>query len=114
MALKKRLAGRILIEMGAITDAQLLTALGEQLVRKIRSMARLPSEGTFAYYDGVDLLSAYGGSETVALDPLPLVASVIQEAPSWDHVHAALARIAHRRRCGCRSSRELAQVRPRR
>jgi tetratricopeptide (TPR) repeat protein len=94
MSLKKRLMGRILIEMGAINDAQLLSALGEQLVRKIRSMARLRADGAFAYYDGVDLLATYGGNEVVALDPLPLVASVIQEAPSWDHVHAALARIA--------------------
>jgi tetratricopeptide (TPR) repeat protein len=94
MALKKRLIGRILVEMGAISEAQLLSALGEQLIRRIRWMAHLPPEGTFAYYDAVDLLSAYGGPETVALDPLPLVASAIHEAPSWDHVHAALARLA--------------------
>jgi curved DNA-binding protein CbpA len=94
MTLKKRLMGRILVEMGAIGDAQLLTALADQLGRKIRSMARLPADGTFAYYDGFDALAAYGGSEMVALDPLPLVASAIQEAPSWDHVHAALARLA--------------------
>ena len=94
MSLKKRLMGRILIEMGAINEAQLLSALTEQLIRKIRSMANLPPGGTFAYYDGFDALAAYGGSELVALDPLPLVASAIHEAPPWDHVHAALARLA--------------------
>lgn len=94
MSRTRRLHGRILIDEGAITDDQLMRALEEQLRRKLHHIFTFPSDTTFAYYDSFDALHAYGGDEIVAADPLPLVWAAIREAPPWEHVSAALTRVA--------------------
>ncbi len=89
----KRLHGQVLMALGLITQEQLDRGLSAQLARKLRYVARLPAETTFAYYDGIDVLRAYGGAARVTLDPYPLVWAALRESPPWEHVRAALARL---------------------
>src|SRR5439155_6469282 len=81
MSKSRRLHGEILREMGAISDAQLVTALKEQLLRKLHHMVDLAPETTFQYFDAFDALADYGGDEMVSIDPYPLVWSAVREAP---------------------------------
>ena len=90
----RRLHGQILLESGAIDEAKLQSALRLQLVQKLRHTFTMPPESTFAYYDSFDSLHDYGGDDILSLDPLPLVWAAVREAPPWEHVHAALTRVA--------------------
>lgn len=91
----KRLHGQVLLDAGIIRDDQLEEALRQQLVRKLRHTFSLPPETEFAYYDSFDSLHTYGSGDVVSIDPLPLTWAAVREAPPWEHVHAALTRVAN-------------------
>jgi tetratricopeptide (TPR) repeat protein len=88
-----KLQGQILVEMGAITPEQLELGLREQLERKLEHLFTMPGDGAFAYYDGVNLLSGYGGEDQPGVDPYRVLWTGIRQAPSWEHVDAALQRV---------------------
>ena len=90
----RRLHGQILLESGSIDEPKLLEGLRVQLIQKLRHTFTLPPETTFAYYDSFDSLHSFGGDDIIGLDPLPLVWAAVREAPPWEHVHAALTRVA--------------------
>ena len=86
-----RLQGQVLLEMGAIDPARLDAALRSQVERKVEHLFGLPTETTFAYYDGIDLLQGFGGPPT-PIDPFPVLWRGVREAPAWEHVDATLRR----------------------
>jgi curved DNA-binding protein CbpA len=94
LAEEKRLHGQILIEGGLINEEQLELGLRAQLVRKMQHIVRMPPETTFSYYDGFDGLHAYGGDGHIGIDPFPIIWAAIREEPPWEHVHLALTKLA--------------------
>ena len=88
------LHGVILLEWGSIDLAKLRAALAQQVGQKLHHIASLPGDTAYAYYDGVDLLKGWGGDDSTAIDPIPDLWSIIREYPPWDHVNAALGRVA--------------------
>jgi hypothetical protein len=90
---QKRLHGHILLEAGYINEEQLELGLRAQLVRKLRAMVHLPPDTVFSYYDAFDALAEYGGDGHVGIDPAPIIWAAIREEPPWEHVHAGLTKI---------------------
>lgn len=90
---QRRRHGEVLVEHGDITEEQLQQALRVQLERKAGRVFFMSEATTFAYYAGVDLLADYGGPDA-PLDPLALVWNGVRQRPPWDHVNAALNRLA--------------------
>ncbi|MDP9148478.1 MAG: tetratricopeptide repeat protein [Myxococcota bacterium] len=92
-AQRPTLHGELLVERRLIDEATLREALAEQLARKLRYIAALPAETTFAYYEGFDALQTWGAPEARGVDPLPLLWTMLREHAPWEHVQAALARV---------------------
>ncbi len=90
---QRRRHGEVLVEHGDITEEQLQQALRVQLERKAGRVFFMSEATTFGYYAGVDLLADYGGPEA-PLDPLSLVWNGVRQRPPWEHVNAALNRLA--------------------
>jgi tetratricopeptide (TPR) repeat protein len=59
---------------------------------RMEALFDMPSESTFAYYDGFD---AVPDEPSHAMPPFALVWRGIKRAPPWEHVHAALTRIGN-------------------
>jgi tetratricopeptide (TPR) repeat protein len=93
LAEQKRLHGQILLEAGFINEEQLELGLRAQLVRKMQSLVHLPADTVFTYYDAFDALTNYGGDGHVGIDPFPIVWAAIREEPPWEHVHGALTKL---------------------
>jgi hypothetical protein len=93
LAKQKRLHGEILLETGFISEEQLALGLRAQLARKLQTLARLPPETVFRYFDRYDALESYGGRGHVGIDPFETVWMAIRETPPWGHVQAALAKL---------------------
>jgi curved DNA-binding protein CbpA len=93
LAERKRLHGQILLEAGLINEEQLELGLRAQLVRKMQALVHLPPDTVFSYYDAFDALANYGGDGHVGIDPFPIVWAAIREEPPWEHVHAALTKL---------------------
>ncbi len=89
----RRLHGELLLTRGVIDAPQLDQGLREQLMRKLRYVASMPSETTYAYYHGFDALPGWGGDKPRGVDPLPLLWGLLREATPRSHVDAALARV---------------------
>jgi tetratricopeptide (TPR) repeat protein len=90
----QRLHGELLLAQGAVNEAQVQAALREQIARKLRHIAGLPPETKYGYFDGFDSLHGWGRDPARGVDPLPVVWGMLREFPPWDHVSAALGRIA--------------------
>ena len=69
LAKTRRLHGQILMEQGIIAHGTLLDALREQLRRKLDALFELGPDTVFEYFADFDGLADYGGKEEVALDP---------------------------------------------
>jgi len=89
-----KLHGEVLMEMGVIDRAKLRTGLAEQIGRKLRHAAGMPAESAYAYYDGFDALRGWGGSDSRGVDPSPFLWGMLREYTPWEHVNAALAKVA--------------------
>jgi tetratricopeptide (TPR) repeat protein len=87
------LHGELLISQGILDASQVRTGLREQLGRKLRHIAAMPADTRFAYYEGFDSLRSWGG-DGEGIDPVPLLWGMLLEYAPWDHVQAALARVA--------------------
>ncbi len=88
-----RLHGQILIDRGVLTTSDLREGLAAQLARKLDTLFRLPADATFEFYADVDLLEGYGGAEKIHVDPLARVWAGLREQPPWGHVDPALAKL---------------------
>jgi tetratricopeptide (TPR) repeat protein len=94
-AARPTLQGELLVARGLIDSAQLAAGLREQLARKLRHIAAMPGETAYAYYDGFDVLRGWGG-DGCGIDPVPLFWGMLLEYAPWEHVGAALDRVAGR------------------
>jgi DnaJ-domain-containing protein 1 len=97
LAKNRRLHGQLLVERGLITEATLRAALCDQLARKVDAIFDLPPETTFSYYADWDGLAHWGGPVDATVDPMTLLWRGVSRAPSWEHVHVALARLGQAR-----------------
>jgi tetratricopeptide (TPR) repeat protein len=88
-----QLHGALLLSAGVIDAPKLRAGLIDQLGRKLRFIAALPGDTTYAYYDGVDLLRGWGGDDSPAVDPVPYLWGMLREYPPWEHVRTALGRM---------------------
>jgi curved DNA-binding protein CbpA len=89
-----RLHGALLLGMGVIQAGQLRAGLAEQTVRKLRVVAAMPAETTYDYYDAFDALQTWGGADSPNVDPVPHLWGMLREYTPWEHVTAALGRVA--------------------
>jgi hypothetical protein len=97
LAKSRRLHGQLLLERGMVSADTLRAALADQLLQKVDALFQLPPETTFAYYADWDGLEKWGGPVEATADPLSVLWRGISRAPSWDHVHIALARLGQAR-----------------
>jgi tetratricopeptide (TPR) repeat protein len=88
------LHGQLLLDKGLVEAHELDAGLREQLARRLRYIAAMPAETTYAYYDGFDALEGWGGEHTRGVDPLPMLWALLHESAVGAHVDAALARVA--------------------
>lgn len=93
LAKTRRLHGQILMEHGFVEHTQLLDGLREQLRRKLDALFDLGSETIFEYFADFDGLADYGGKEELAIDPWAAVWRGIRRQPSWDHVQSTLSHL---------------------
>ena len=87
------LHGEFLIRKGIIDAVRLQAGLREQISRRLRYVAAMPPDATYAYYDGFDALHGWGGEATRGVDPLPMFWGLLRESAPRAHVEAALARV---------------------
>lgn len=87
------LQGQILVTMGVIGHDTLLGGLTAQLEAKLLHLFQFPFDSHFAFYEGHDTLSGFGGSEIVQVDPLRVLWGGVCRNPSWDHVNVTVARV---------------------
>ena len=92
-AQQPKLHGQLLLEANLIDAAKLKVGLREQLGRKLKYVAGLPPESAYAYFDAFDALRGWGG-DGEGIDPVPLFWGMLLEYAPWEHVSAALARVA--------------------
>lgn len=103
-AAERRLSGSFDLAVDGVPVATMLVVQGSpakvrtaddrptELARQLEQLFTLPPETTYAYYDGVDRLSGWGGSAT-PIDPWPVLWRGIKAAPPWGHVEATLRRV---------------------
>jgi hypothetical protein len=98
MEVSKRhvLHGRYLVMRGLIDRETILASLRLQLLRKVTYLFELPAETRYAYYEGENLLSSYGGPELTPCEPLAVIMAGIRLRASDPLVDATLLRIAGR------------------
>jgi curved DNA-binding protein CbpA len=89
-----RLHGALLVATGAIDAGKLRAGLIEQIARKLRFVAAMPDDTAYAYYDAFDALRGWGGPDSPSVDPVPHLWEMLREFTPWEHVTAALARVA--------------------
>jgi tetratricopeptide (TPR) repeat protein len=87
------LHGDFLVRKGLIDAVRLQAGLREQISRRLRYVAALPADATYAYYDGFDALHGWGGDAHRGVDPLPMFWGLLRESAPRAHVDAALARV---------------------
>lgn len=90
----QKLHGELLVGMGIVREPQVVAALREQVARKLRHIAGFPPDTKYGYYDGHDSLRNWGREPARGVDPLPMLWGMLREYPPWDHVNAALGRVA--------------------
>jgi tetratricopeptide (TPR) repeat protein len=89
-----KLHGALLVEMGVIDQGKLRAGLAEQIGRKLRHAAAMPGDCAYAYYDEFDALKGWGGTDSPGVDPSPFLWGMLREYTPWEHVTAALAKVA--------------------
>jgi tetratricopeptide (TPR) repeat protein len=89
-----KLHGSLLIETGVVDGGKLRAGLAEQIGRKLRHMAAMPADSVYAYYDAFDALRGWGGTDSEGVDPTRFFWGMLREFTPWEHVNAALAKVA--------------------
>ena len=115
--------GRVLLELGVVTEEQLDQTLRTLAAAEAAARPGTPPRGRLhrrgaararaaraaraqaagarssARRDSVQLLrllrrlASYGGDGHVGIDPAPIIWAAIREAPPWEHVHATLTKV---------------------
>lgn len=93
LAETRKLHGQILMARGIITHVDLIEGLREQMRHRLDAMFDFDPETLFEYFADYDGLSDYGGKEEVPLDPFATVWRGVCRRPSWEHVQTTLARL---------------------
>jgi tetratricopeptide (TPR) repeat protein len=87
------LCGEFLRTRALVDPAGVEAAFREQLARRLRYVAMMPPETTYAFYDGFDALKGIGVDSPRGVDPLPMLWTLLSERAPQAHVDAALARV---------------------
>jgi tetratricopeptide (TPR) repeat protein len=88
------LHGQVLLESRYIDEETLEAGLREQVARKLRQVAAMAPETTFAFYQGYDGLKSWGPAMAKGFDPLPMLWGMLRENRPAIHVTAAVERVA--------------------
>jgi curved DNA-binding protein CbpA len=97
------LCGEFLQRRALLDPAAVEAGFREQIARRLRYVATMPPEATFAFYNGFDALRDVGVDSPRGVDPLPMLWTLLSERAPHAHVEAVLARVA-------RSSLRLAKT----
>jgi curved DNA-binding protein CbpA len=90
---ERMLHGEFLVQKGLIDAVRLQAGLREQIARRLRYVAAMPPEATYAFYDGFDALEGWGADEARGIDPLPMLWALLRDGAPRVHVDAALERV---------------------
>jgi curved DNA-binding protein CbpA len=93
---QKKLYGQVLVERGVIDAETLGEALDEQVLKRVEWLCTLGASTVYGYYDGVDLLSQYGGSGGATVDPLAVIWRALRLLARPETVDATLAKLGAR------------------
>jgi curved DNA-binding protein CbpA len=81
--------------MKALVDpAGVEVGFREQIARRLRYVAAMPPETTYAFYDRFDCLQGIGVDPPRGVDSLPMFWTLLSERAPHAHVEAALAKVA--------------------
>jgi tetratricopeptide (TPR) repeat protein len=87
------LHGELLLRQRLIDRTQLAVALREQMARKLRRVAAMPSGTVYGFYAGFDGLRGWGGDPQRGFDVSPMLWDILRDNPPEAHVKAGLARV---------------------
>jgi len=88
------LYGEFLLRKGLLDAVRVEAGFREQMTRRLRYVAAMPPETTYAYYEGFDGMRSIGVDSPRGVDPLPMLWTLLRERAPRPHVDAALARVA--------------------
>ncbi len=87
------LHGHRLLLAGTVNVLKLEAGVREQLSRKLRQIAAMPGETSFAFYEGFDGLRGWGPDATRGFDAQPMLLPMLRENRPTSHVALALERL---------------------
>ncbi|WP_437652961.1 DnaJ domain-containing protein [Sorangium sp. So ce1182] len=93
---RRVLHGRLLVSRGLLDRETVFGVLRQQLVRKLVALYDLSPETRYAYYDGQNLLSSYGGPELIGCEPLAVIMAGVRLHADDPLIDATLERIQGR------------------
>ncbi|WP_437735143.1 DnaJ domain-containing protein [Sorangium sp. So ce1335] len=93
---RRVLHGRLLVSRGLLDRETVFAVLRQQLVRKLVALYDLPPGTRYAYYDGQNLLSSYGGPELIGCEPLAVIMAGVRLHADDPLIDATLDRIQNR------------------
>ncbi|WP_437279893.1 DnaJ domain-containing protein [Sorangium sp. So ce375] len=93
---RRVLHGRLLISRGLLDRETVFGVLREQLVRKLVALYDLSPATRYAYYDGQNLLSSYGGPDLIGCEPLAVIMAGVRLQADDPLIDATLDRIQNR------------------
>ncbi|WP_437781860.1 DnaJ domain-containing protein [Sorangium sp. So ce1097] len=93
---RRVLHGRLLVARGLLDRETVFGVLRQQLVRKLVALYDLPPGTRYAYYDGQNLLSSYGGPELIGCEPLAVIMAGVRLHADDPLIDATLDRIQSR------------------
>jgi tetratricopeptide (TPR) repeat protein len=91
---KGALHGQVLIQSGYVDQATLDSGLREQVARKLRQVAAMAPETSFAFFQGYDGLKSWGPEMKKGFDALPMLWSMLRENRPGVLVASAVERVA--------------------
>ncbi len=91
---ERPLYGEFLLKKRLVDAVGVEAAFREQMIRRLRHVAAMPPDTTYAYYDGFDALRGIGERDPRGIDPLPMLWTLLRESAPRPHVDAAIARVA--------------------
>lgn len=92
----RMLHGNYLIEKGFLDRETMIGILNVQLVRKVLALFEMSPQTSYEYYDGVNLLSTYGGPELQSCEPLALLMAGIRVRSHDTIINTTLERVGRR------------------
>ncbi|WP_437591033.1 DnaJ domain-containing protein [Sorangium sp. So ce1000] len=93
---RRVLHGRLLVSRGLLDRETMFGVLREQLVRKLIALYDLSPGTRYAYYDGQNLLSSYGGPDLIGCEPLAVIMAGVRLHADDPLIDTTLDRIQNR------------------